>query len=325
MLSNNNVLMSLIKVLLNKNEPTNLKDIINEVLLDHKEENKQYIYNLLLNNKDLFSRIKRGYYIILDKEYAYKYYNDLKTKKIKNRIPINGLIVKNNSPHLHIDLEEKELNVEKHLSFIKQIAIRASNIFKLDIQDIFNEAVLLAYQHKDKYDYREGKPTTFLNNQIAPRLYNKIKRELLPNYFHTTKNEEGEKVQERVLVKEEFLYNSVKNEDDNNDVLMNYIDQSNVFKELEYDKREQVDSSYITECNEIKKIIKESFQSSGLDDNEIFCLSRRFAIDSSEEETLEDIGNKLNKTKERVRQIIVKGCKKLEKNKKLIQVYKYID
>ena len=325
MLSNNKVLMSLIKVLLNKNEPINFIDIINEVLLENKEKTRQYVYNLLVTNKDLFSRVKRGYYMILDKEYAYKRYNDLKIRKIKSRIPINGLTVKNNSPHLHIDSEEKELNIEKHLSFIKQIAIRASKVFKLDVQDVFNEAILLAYQHKDKYDYTEGKPTTFLNNQIAPRLYNKIKRELLPNYFHSTENEDGEKVQERVLVREEFLYDPINNDDGKNDILINHIDPSDIFNELDYDKRDQIDTSYNTEYNELKEIIKESFHSSGLNENEIFCLSKKFAIDSDKEETLEEIGNKLNKTRERVRQIIIKGCKKLGKNRKLMQLYKYID
>lgn len=325
MLSNNKVLMSLIKVLLNSDKPMNSIDIINEVLLDNKEKTKQYIYNLIVTNKDLFSRVKRGYYTILDKEYAYKRYNDLKIRKIKNRIPINGLIVKNNSPHLHVDSEEKELNIEKHLSFIKQIAIRASKIFRLDVHDVFNEAILLAYQYKDKYDYKEGKPTTFLNNQIAPRLYNKIKRELLPNYFHSTENENGEKVQERVLVREEFLYDPINNDDGKNDILINHIDPSDIFNELDYDKRDQIDTSYNAEYNELKEMIKESFHSSGLNENEIFCLSKKFAIDSDKEETLEEIGNKLNKTRERVRQIIIKGCKKLEKNRKLIQLYKYLD
>lgn len=239
---------------------------------------------------------------------------------IKKRIPINGITV-NNTPKEHINSEEKELNVEKHMAFIKQIAIRASKVFKLDIQDIFNEAVLLVYEYKDKYDYREGKPTTFLNNQITPRLYNKIKRELLPNYFHTIVNENGEKISERVFVKEESLYGTIN---DTEDLLIDYIDPKVTFEKLDYNKEEE-NTSHSTEYNEIKELIKKSFKNSDLSDNEIFCLSKKFGIDCDNEETLEEIGQQINKTKEGVRQIIIRSCKKLKKDKDLKFLYRFID
>jgi len=318
------ILISVVRILLN-NEVMKINKIIKEVKLIHTDIKDQYIYNVIRNNKDLFICVKNGYYIIKDRGFAIEYCKN-NERHTKNRIPINGLQVKNNSPILHIYSEEKELNIEDHMAFIKQIAIRAANLFKLDVQDIFNEAILLAYQYKDRYNYRVGNPTTFLNSQIAPRLYNKIKREILPNYFKTIRNDDGSKSKNRFLVSEESLYKPIDEHNENyNGLLIDCINPNDIYEGLNYGKEIETDTSHLTELNDFKTSILESFKESGLNEKEILCITKRFGIgDNENSRTLEEIGNELNKTREGVRQIIKRGCKKLEKNKKLLDFNMYI-
>jgi RNA polymerase sigma factor (sigma-70 family) len=322
--SKNNIIISIVNILIN-NESMKVGDIIKETKLIHTDIKDQYIYNIVRNNKDLFICIKNGYYAIKDKFFAIEYCKSNK-RHIKNRIPINGLSVKNNSPILHIDSEEKELNIEKHIAFIKQISIRAAKLFKLDVQDIFNEAILLAYQYKDRYNYKTGNPTTFLNSQITPRLYNKIKREILPNYFKTIKNNDGSKSKCRFLVSEESLYRPIDNNDyGNTGLLIDYIDPIDTLDELGYNSNE-TNTSYLTESNDFKISIMEAFKESELNDKEILCIRKKFGLGENEDtKTLEEIAIEINKTKEGVRQIIKRGCKKLERNQKLIDLNRYID
>ena len=317
------ILISVVRVLLN-NEVMKINKIIEEVKLIHVDIKDRYIYNIVRNNKDLFVCIKNGYYTIKDRFFAIEYCKN-NERHIKSRIPINRLKVKNNSPILHIYSEEKELNIENHMAFIKQIAIRAANLFKLDVQDIFNEAILLAYQYKDTYNYKVGNPTTFLNSQITPRLYNKIKREILPNYFKTIKNDDGSKSKNRFLVSEESLYKPINDNDNYSEPLIDHINPNDIYEGLNYGKEIETDTSYLTELNDFKISILESFKESGLNEKEILCITKRFGIgDNENSRTLEEIGNELNKTKEGVRQIIKRGCRKLEKNKRLLDFNRYI-
>ncbi|MBS3818076.1 RNA polymerase sigma factor RpoD/SigA [bacterium] len=75
--------------------------------------------------------------------------------------------------------------------------------------------------------------------------------------------------------------------------------------------------------NAIQKQIREMLQE--LDDKESFVLKSRFGLEDDEPKTLQGIGNRLNLTRERIRQIEQKGMKKLARSHKLQQLRGYLN
>jgi RNA polymerase primary sigma factor len=64
---------------------------------------------------------------------------------------------------------------------------------------------------------------------------------------------------------------------------------------------------------------------SELDEKEAIVLKLRFGLDDDEPRTLQEIGNKLNVTRERVRQIEQKAMRKLARSHKLQQLRGYLN
>ncbi len=79
------------------------------------------------------------------------------------------------------------------------------------------------------------------------------------------------------------------------------------------------------------RIIKDSVQEQiremikGLGEKEAFVLKLRFGIDNEEPMTLQQIGDKLDLTRERIRQIEKKAMKKLSQSQKLQQLRGYLN
>jgi RNA polymerase sigma factor (sigma-70 family) len=321
-----NLSCMIIKLLID-NEPMELKNIIKEI--QRIDQNIKYnnIYNIIkynINKKDspLFKCIDNKLYTITDRNMVQNYYR-VKTKQrtIKQRLPINGMKVSNNTPIFHKESEEKILEVEKHFPFLKQIAIKAASTFGLDSKDIFHELIQLSYEHKDKYDPKKSKPTTFINSQITPRLYNRIKRELLPNFYKVVKDEDGNKEGKRFLVKEKSLYVPIKNNKTDDFYLIDSITHQEVNDSYGYENDKDFDISSSVENRNIEDQIKESL--SLLDNNEFLVISKKFGLDGKGEKTLEQVGNddEVKLTKERVRQILLNGIKKLKNKPILREIY----
>lgn len=75
--------------------------------------------------------------------------------------------------------------------------------------------------------------------------------------------------------------------------------------------------------NAIQQQIREMLEE--LDDKESFVLKLRFGMEDDEPKTLQNIGNRLNLTRERIRQIEQKGMKKLARSHKLQQLRGYLN
>lgn len=96
------------------------------------------------------------------------------------------------------------------------------------------------------------------------------------------------------------------------------IDESSSLKSLLEDKTLLSPEKYAILRNK-KEIICSAL--SELDSREITVLKMRFGIDLQAEYTLEEIGQKLNVTRERIRQIEVKALKKLRNKKNILQLF----
>lgn len=71
--------------------------------------------------------------------------------------------------------------------------------------------------------------------------------------------------------------------------------------------------------NQIREILK------GLDEKEAFVLKLRFGLTDDKTHTLQEIGDKLNLTRERIRQIEKKAMRKLARSNKLKQLRGYLN
>lgn len=71
--------------------------------------------------------------------------------------------------------------------------------------------------------------------------------------------------------------------------------------------------------NQIREILK------GLDEKEAFVLKLRFGVADDKTHTLQEIGDKLNLTRERIRQIEKKAMRKLARSHKLKQLRGYLN
>ncbi len=71
--------------------------------------------------------------------------------------------------------------------------------------------------------------------------------------------------------------------------------------------------------NQIREIIK------GLDEKEALVLKLRFGLADDKTHTLQEIGDKLNLTRERIRQIEKKAMRKLARSHKLKQLRGYLN
>ena len=78
---------------------------------------------------------------------------------------------------------------------------------------------------------------------------------------------------------------------------------------------EMIDSGYSTEQEALQKNLSQEiylvFEKCNLKPREIEILEKRFGLVNGEAQTLETIGQELNVTRERIRQIETKGLKKL--------------
>ncbi|MBM3301131.1 MAG: hypothetical protein FJY85_14390, partial [Deltaproteobacteria bacterium] len=64
---------------------------------------------------------------------------------------------------------------------------------------------------------------------------------------------------------------------------------------------------------------------SELDEKEALVLKLRFGLDDDQPQTLQEIGNKLNLTRERIRQIEQKAKRKLSRSHQLQQLRGYLN
>jgi RNA polymerase sigma factor (sigma-70 family) len=308
----------LIAQVLWNNEYMSKEDILKEI----KKNNKDILCSDIEKNinNDLFKHTDNDMYTISDRKNVKIL---LGHRMIKKRIAINNkMIVSNNEIKFHKESDEKFLDIEKHMAFIKNIAYRAAKLFNLDVNEIFSEAIALAYEHKDKYDPKKGNPTTFLNSQITTRLYNKIKREILPNYFHVVTDEFGNKKGKRFLVSQQSLDCPIKsNNSDRDDIfLIDSITKEQVDNDFGYEN-----NGISADTNIINEKIRNCLKESNLSDNEILVIEKRFGLDGEGGKTLDIVGEEINLTKERVRQIL-KGISQKLKNKKILrEIYGMVD
>lgn len=259
------------------------------------------VRNSVSKDDSPFVRVGKGVYSLNTK---------IVRRFIKQRFQLNNHIVSNNLQNrVEVKATTNEFDPEQHLGFIRMVSEKIAKQYKLDSEDIFHEAISLAYEHKHKFNSDLGNPTTFILNQVANRLRNRVTRDLVPS-FHKTEyieQEDGQVLKKNVRVKVSLIsLNAVtKSIDDSETELIDYLNDDLIHNDYcRFECRPDLDIEDV-DCNyKIRKILK------NLDEKEALIITKFFGIDN-ERKTLDEIGEELNLSKERVRQIKLKAMKRL--------------
>jgi len=211
-------------------------------------------------------------------------------------------------------MSKKELIVEEHFAYLMARTKRLAKLYKgQETEDLFNEAVLLAYEYKGRYNSKHT-PTTFLFNQVIRRLNNKIKRELIPSFFKKEEN----KIQ-RGRIPSFFDRENSKTERGRVFVsflsIFSNVSQDNDIKFIDFLHNDRDCNQYEEKFKaEVLKILNDS----GITKKEFLLLCKRFGLGKYlYGRTLDELAKTEKMTREGVRQKIDRIKNKLKYNSKL--------
>lgn len=199
-----------------------------------------------------------------------------------------------------------KIDVVENAAYIAQTARSMKKEFPtISLEDIQAELTLLVLEYQDKYDPDLGKVTTFIAKYPARRL----RQTLIYKYVDFTYDNEHN----RVFV-ETCSVNSRINGDPDAPDYLNSIELTEANENNEF-------SSNLNYSSLMYEEMLSAIVHSSLDVREKDIIIKRFGLNGKAPMTLEEIGQELNITRERVRVIEKRAKEKLSKNVQLKEMY----
>lgn len=233
------------------------------------------------------------------------------------------------------DLARTQL-IESHLKLAAKMASDFEGL-GVPIEDLTSEANIGVMMAADRFDPEKGSRFTcyamcWIKQRVCKALYEKARTIRIPNgsmqkflklleFSKEYEDKHGEKPSLSLLsekfrmsidrIKSIFISTEIPVSIHERACVDNYRELDNTSEMEEYIADEKLKSieDDLTE-EEHKGILNEALDK--LNEREKFVISRRFGLGNNDEETLMEIGNKLNLTRERVRQIETGAMKKMQ-------------
>lgn len=193
----------------------------------------------------------------------------------------------------HNDISARDKLIQSNLKFVASVA-KGYQGLGLSYADLIAEGNYGLMKAIDKFDYQKGYKT------ISYSVW-WIRQTIL------------EALRDRIGIQGEELPKDFEKQYDDDEVITNEVRINDNFIEYNDIDHEQI---------EIKNII--SILMDDLNERERFILTKYYGLENNKPLTLEEIGNELDLTKERVRQILVKVFKKMRSEALKLNVSDYL-
>lgn len=193
----------------------------------------------------------------------------------------------------HNDISARDKLIQSNLKFVASVA-KGYQGLGLSYADLIAEGNYGLMKAIDKFDYQKGYKT------ISYSVW-WIRQTIL------------EALRDRIGIQGEELPKDFEKQYDDDEVITNEVSINDNFIEYNDIDHEQI---------EIKNII--SILMDDLNERERFILTKYYGLENNKPLTLEEIGNELDLTKERVRQILVKVFKKMRSEALKLNVSDYL-
>lgn len=218
--------------------------------------------------------------------------------------------------------------VEKNMGLVVSIARKFQNR-GLCIEDLTQEGVIGLMEAVNRYDASLGfafstYATHWIRQAILSAIYNKGAEVRLPVHIQnnlrkvlTAKNSLDSESSKKEIIQESGLsektFNKLETLAKTSVSLSNPVgkEESSTLEDLICDNSD-LEGSYFNKQKEV--LVKELLNS--LDDKQAYVLKMRFGFETGEPQTLEEVGQVMNLTRERVRQIEAKALMVLSKRSK---------
>lgn len=322
-------------IIINKDE---YKDIILDEIESFKQEienNNQQSYTNISLKSILIDRVNKRIRIeiaIREKPEYQNFVQILKNHKLLQQEEINELTIKAQSG----DVEARNIIVSHNLKLVVKTAKKYMGL-GVELDDLIQEGIIGLISAVNKFDVTRG--TMFstyamfhIRNSIYQSIYNTSRNVRLPihqyenifKYKRTAKKLTNQLNREPTLEEiADEMHISFNKALQIYNILIDTVSINKKISSVESDELElgdtiasNVEIDDVVMNDMMKDDLKNALYTSNLTERELYVIINRFGLFDCNRKTLDYLGQKLNITRERVRQVEKKGIEKLTRTKR---------